>query len=76
MEIRLFAFANSSDAFGFSERVVECSPQDTPDSIIRRIAPQVDREYLRVALDCEFATWETPVGNARELAFLPPVSGG
>jgi len=36
----------------------------------------VNLDSLRVALDCEFTTWETPVGNARELAFIPPVSGG
>jgi molybdopterin synthase sulfur carrier subunit len=76
MEILLLAFASSSDAFGFSSRRVECGPNDTPLTIVERIAPQVDREYLRVALDTEFASWDTPVGDARELAFLPPVSGG
>jgi molybdopterin synthase sulfur carrier subunit len=76
MEINLFAFATSSDAFGFSNRKIECMADDTPLSIVRRIAPQVDIRSLRVALDQEFATWETPVGDARELAFLPPVSGG
>ncbi|MGL4399260.1 MAG: MoaD/ThiS family protein [Luteolibacter sp.] len=76
MEITLLAFANSSDEFGFSSRRVMCEPHDTPLSIVTRIAPQVSREFLRVAIDSEFATWETPVGDARELAFLPPVSGG
>jgi molybdopterin synthase sulfur carrier subunit len=55
---------------------VACGPDDTPLSIVLRVAPQVKREFLRVAIDSEFVTWETPVGNARELAFLPPVSGG
>jgi molybdopterin synthase sulfur carrier subunit len=76
MEITLLAFANSSDEFGFSSRAVPCEPDDTPLSIVARVAPQVKRDFLRVAIDSEFATWETPVGNARELAFLPPVSGG
>ncbi len=76
MEILLLAFGNSSETFGFSSRTVECAPEDTPLTIVERIAPKVDREFLRVALDTEFATWDTPVGNARELAFLPPVSGG
>lgn len=76
MEIKILAFAGSSDAFGFSSRVVACEPQETPLDIARRIAPGLDLENLRVALDCEFTTWETPVGHARELAFIPPVSGG
>lgn len=49
-----------------------CEPDDTPLSIVTRIAPQVNREFLRVAIDSEFATWDTPMGNAREIAFLPP----
>ena len=76
MEITLLAFASASDAFGFKSRQVDCDPADTPLSIVRRIAPGVNLDSLRVALDCEFTTWETPVGNARELAFIPPVSGG
>ncbi len=76
MNLQLLAFANSSDAFGFSKREVTCAAEDTPLSIVMRIAPHVDRAYLRVALDGEFATWDTPVAEARELAFLPPVSGG
>ncbi len=76
MEINLFAFASSSDDFGFSERRVPCGPDDTPLSIVEKYAPRANRESLRVALDCEFVTWDTPIGDARELAFLPPVSGG
>jgi molybdopterin synthase sulfur carrier subunit len=76
MEISLLAFASASDAFGFSNRSVSCDPDETPLDIVRRIAPQVSIESLRVALDHEFVTWETPVGNARELAIIPPVSGG
>jgi molybdopterin synthase sulfur carrier subunit len=76
MEILLLAFANSRDEFGFSSRTIACVAEDTPLSIVERIAPQVRREFLRVALDSEFVSWDTPVGDARELAFLPPVSGG
>lgn len=76
MEITLLAFATSSDAFGFSSKVVYCSADDTPFTLVQRIAPQVNIASLRVALDCEFATWDTPIGGARELAFIPPVSGG
>jgi len=76
MEISLLAFASASDAFGFSNRSVACHPDETPLDIVRRIAPLVRIDSLRVALDHEFADWDTPVGGARELAFIPPVSGG
>jgi molybdopterin converting factor small subunit len=76
MEISLLAFASAGDAFGFTSREIACDPDDTPLTIVRRIAPQVNLDSLRVALDCEFTTWDTPVGDARELAFIPPVSGG
>jgi len=29
-----------------------------------------------VACDMSYADWDTPVGGVREVAFLPPVSGG
>lgn len=76
VNLLLLAFGNSSEAFGFSKREMACNADDTPLSIVQKIAPQVSREFIRVALDGEFVQWHTPVGNARELAFLPPVSGG
>ena len=76
VNLLLLAFGNSSDAFGFSKREMACNSDDTPLSIVQKIAPQVKREFLRVALDGEFVQWNTPVGSAHELAFLPPVLGG
>jgi molybdopterin synthase sulfur carrier subunit len=29
-----------------------------------------------VACDCAYATWDRPLEGVREVAFLPPVSGG
>ena len=29
-----------------------------------------------VARDMSYADWDTPLGDAKEIAFLPPVSGG
>jgi molybdopterin synthase sulfur carrier subunit len=33
-------------------------------------------ERIRVALDDEFASWETPLREGQRVAFLPPVAGG
>ena len=76
MEITVLAFAQARDSFGFSSRTVPCTPQDTARAILRRIAPDASIEHLRVAIDEEYVTWDTPIGSARELALIPPVSGG
>ncbi len=31
---------------------------------------------IRIAVDQEMADYETPVANAREVAFFPPITGG
>ena len=30
----------------------------------------------RVAIDLEYRAWDEPIGNAQEMAIIPPVSGG
>ncbi len=35
-----------------------------------------DRTRLRAALDHAFVSLETPLGDAKELALFPPVTGG
>lgn len=76
LEITVLTFAHARDAFGFSTRAVHCEPQDTPRAIIRRLAPEVELAHFRVAVDCEYAGWDSPIHEARELAIIPPVSGG
>jgi molybdopterin synthase sulfur carrier subunit len=76
LNITLLAFAQARDAFGFSSRTVPCSPEDTPRTLVLRLAPGAKLEHLRVALDCEYTSWDSPIGSARELALIPPVSGG
>lgn len=34
------------------------------------------RPFVRAALNGEYATWEAPLGDGDQVAFLPPVSGG
>lgn len=76
MPITVLAFAQSQDTFGFSNKELPCSPEDTPRTLLLRVRPEANLQLLRVALDCEFVTWDTPIGSARELAIIPPVSGG
>ncbi|WP_409049628.1 molybdopterin converting factor subunit 1 [Sandarakinorhabdus sp.] len=39
-------------------------------------AALADRSCIRVAVDQDFATPTTPLGNPREIAIFPPVTGG
>ncbi len=76
MQVRLLAFAHTEQQTGFRERVVECNSSDTPRELWQRAAPALDPRGLRVAVDCEYHDWDQPIGNATEIALIPPVSGG
>lgn len=76
MTLTVLAFAQARDLFGFGRQEVDCNPAETPRALLLRLNPQADLGLLRVALDCEFADWDQPLGSATELAIIPPVSGG
>ena len=76
MQVKLLAFAQAGDALGFRERVVECDALDSPRAILLRIDAAFSTENLRVAVDEEYADWDRAIGEAREIALIPPVSGG
>lgn len=77
MKIKILTFAQTRAQLGFGEKDFECGSGETPREILRRIAPQFDPgKTIRVAVDQEYADWDKPVGAARELALIPPVSGG
>jgi molybdopterin converting factor small subunit len=62
---------------GFAEKSFDCEPNETPREILRRLAPQFEPgKTVRVAVNREYADWDQPVGQATELALIPPVSGG
>ena len=74
--MKLLVFAQAGDSLGFRERVVECKAGDSPRAILAQIAPHFSTENLRVAVDEEYADWDRAIGEAREIALIPPVSGG
>ena len=76
MQVKLLAFAQARDQLGWPERVVECQPEETPRAILARVAPAAGVEGWRVAVDEEYHSWDAPLGKAREIALIPPVSGG
>jgi molybdopterin synthase sulfur carrier subunit len=76
MQLLVLAFAQTRDCLGFSERTIECSPSETPRQILHRLAPSFAADGIRVAVDCEYYNLDHAIGSARELALIPPVSGG
>jgi len=77
MKIKVLTFAQTRTQLGFDERVVDCESGETPRQIFRRIAPGFKPgNTIRIAVNQEYADWDRPVGNANELALIPPVSGG
>jgi molybdopterin synthase sulfur carrier subunit len=76
VQVKLLAFAQARDQLGWSERVVDCTPEETPREVLARVAPAVRSETWRVAVDEEYHSWDVPLGATREMALIPPVSGG
>jgi molybdopterin synthase sulfur carrier subunit len=77
MKVTILTFAQTRTQLGFSEKILECNPTETPRQIFQRIAPQFDPgKTIRVAVNQEYSCWDEPIGNATEIALIPPVSGG
>lgn len=76
MQVKVLVFAHLQDQLGFHERLVECAAEDSPRQILEGISPGFDPQGLRAAVDLEYTDWDAPLGEARELAVIPPVSGG
>jgi molybdopterin synthase sulfur carrier subunit len=76
MQVKLLAFAQARDQLGFAEKLVECSEDQTPRTVLAQFAPGIDPKGMRVAVDEEYHDWDAPIGQATEIALIPPVSGG
>ncbi|WP_411825797.1 MoaD/ThiS family protein [Luteolibacter sp. AS25] len=76
MMIKILAFAQARETFGFSEKEIEYEPMETARELITRVSGDSSFQNLRVAVDCDFRGWDEPIGEAVEIALIPPVSGG
>jgi sulfur-carrier protein len=74
--MKILAFAAARESAGFAEMDVAVDPGETPRGIVMRVAPRLALGEMRAAIDCEYWDWDRPVGEASELAIIPPVSGG
>ena len=74
-------FAALVDHTGCSEESVELAPgsdvQALWDALVERHPALGDLAFRPlVACDLDYAEWDRPLEGVREVAFLPPVSGG
>lgn len=78
MKIKILAFASARDALGFGEKEVEIKEKTTPKELLSHLDPACFEKLTpsRVAINHEYAEWDTPLTGDCELAILPPVSGG
>ena len=76
--VTVLYFASLRDAAGVERESVQ-HDGDLPSlyaTLQARHGFVLPREQLRVAVDGAFARWDTPLQDAAEVAFIPPVSGG
>ena len=83
--LTLVYFAWVREAVGRDEEQVERpAPGTTVADMVAALAARGgghaevfgDAARLRAALDQRFVSMDTPIGDARELAIFPPVTGG
>lgn len=79
MNYRLLYFASLRDRTGCAGESLASAAAD-PRALYAEIAQRyrlaLAPERLRVAVNGEFAAWDTPLRDNDEVVFLPPVSGG
>ena len=85
MTIRMVYFAWVRERIGTGEESVEppasvVTVADLVDWLAGASAPHAEafenRARLRAAIDQDFVPLDTSIGNAREIAIFPPVTGG
>lgn len=79
MNYRLLYFASLRDRTGCASESLAteaADPRALYAEIARRHGLGLAMERLRVAVNGEFAQWDTPLQDNDEVVFLPPVSGG
>ena len=81
MKVTVLFFASLKEISGENSVELELEENATADSVklkIISIYPKMEPllNYVRIAINQEFADAETVINDGDELAILPPVSGG
>jgi molybdopterin synthase sulfur carrier subunit len=81
MKVEVRYFASLADAVGQAHETVELGDGETVEGLWAALVarhPELGRVKFRplVACDMDYADWDRALDGVREVAFLPPVSGG
>lgn len=77
MKVTLLAFATAAQRLGWRKLEVMAEADATPLELFQRAHPEFLPGAARAAVNGNYHDWSTPIGaEAREVAVLPPVSGG
>lgn len=81
MNLEVRYFASLVDRTGTARETVDLEKDDTVESLWNRLRdrhPDLRSVGFRplVACDMEYSPWSRSLEGVREVAFLPPVSGG
>jgi molybdopterin converting factor small subunit len=77
MKTRLLVWAQAKEILGFDEKTIEIDPKETPEELFLRLfGKEVDLSFCRVAVNQTMHPWDAAIGEAQEIAIIPPVSGG
>ncbi len=79
MTVHLRYFAALADQAGLTSETVETSAAtlaELYDEVRHRRGLRLERAWVRVAVQDEFADWNRAPRDGDRIAFMPPVSGG
>ena len=82
--MQVLYFAWMRERIGKPSEEISAEGMETAADLVRHLKSQGeeyalafgDMSAVRVAVDQEMATLESPITGAREVAFFPPVTGG
>jgi molybdopterin synthase sulfur carrier subunit len=77
--VTVLYFASLRDAAGVDSEALQTDAADLQALYLElqaRHGLAMPLSRLRVAVDGAFASWQSPVHDGAEIAFIPPVSGG
>lgn len=77
--IRIQYFAVLREQAGISDEEVE-TDAESPDNLYRELKDthgfSLDAAQLKVAINGDFAPWNSPLADGDTVVFIPPVAGG
>jgi len=77
MSIQVKFFASLREKMGISETKIESTTASTAGEVWDQITNNADRPLnVLVAINLEYAQYESTVSEGDEVAFFPPVTGG